>query len=324
MVAPAALGTDSSATAPRPNCDRQGAGTKPHFPPNPPRQRRLRWSDATVKADPWRSWQRLSFKARVERLFDLAEAIEKIFSSSRLEHRIAGGLAAYLYVEEADPEAGRLTKDIDIAVPREDLERIAKAAQPFGLQHRHVAGSTAGPDREPVRQTRSPPRLRGREGPVGVSGTGACAGDLSNSQGAGAHAAGGPGSHEADELSGRGRSSSQGPGRGRTHHAGNGSPSLADPRPATGAGPRARTASYAYANEALSGCLAGTNCSGLHRAAGGASGCHVLGYGLLTVRTPIPVPPDSPAAAPRPSDRGPRSGKSNGLRPNGARCDGQP
>jgi hypothetical protein len=46
----------------------------------------------------------------------------------------------YLYVEEAAPDAGRLTKDIDIVVRREDLDRIAKAAEPFGFEHRHVAG----------------------------------------------------------------------------------------------------------------------------------------------------------------------------------------
>jgi hypothetical protein len=43
-------------------------------------------------------------------------------------------------VEEAEPDAGRLTKDIDIAVRREDLERIAAAAAPFGFEHRHTAG----------------------------------------------------------------------------------------------------------------------------------------------------------------------------------------
>jgi hypothetical protein len=80
------------------------------------------------------------FEARVERLLDLAELVERIFSSAGLEYRIVGGLAAYLYVEELDPEAGRLTRDIDIAVRREDLGRIGRAAQPFGLQHRHVAG----------------------------------------------------------------------------------------------------------------------------------------------------------------------------------------
>jgi hypothetical protein len=80
------------------------------------------------------------FEARLEQLLDLAGRIESIFSSAGLEYRLAGDLAAYLYVEEAEPDAGRLTKDIDIAVRREDLERIAKAAEPFGLQHRQVAG----------------------------------------------------------------------------------------------------------------------------------------------------------------------------------------
>ncbi len=80
------------------------------------------------------------FEERVEQLFDLAGLVERIFSSAGLEYRVVGGLAAYLYVEELEPDAGRLTKDIDIAVRRGDLERIAKAAEPFGLQHRHVAG----------------------------------------------------------------------------------------------------------------------------------------------------------------------------------------
>lgn len=80
------------------------------------------------------------FEERVERLLDLAELVERIFSSAGLDYRIVGGLAAYLYVEEREPDAGRLTKDIDIAVRREDLEKVAKAAEPFGLQFRHVAG----------------------------------------------------------------------------------------------------------------------------------------------------------------------------------------
>jgi hypothetical protein len=80
------------------------------------------------------------FEERVQRLFELAGLVEKIFASAGVEYRIAGGLAAYLYVEQAEPDAGRLTKDIDIAVRRQDLEKIAKAAEPFGLEYRHVAG----------------------------------------------------------------------------------------------------------------------------------------------------------------------------------------
>jgi hypothetical protein len=80
------------------------------------------------------------FEKRAEQLFDLAQRVERAFSSAGLEYRIVGGLAAYLYVEEAKPDAGRLTKDIDIAVRREDLPRIAKAVAPFGLEYRHAAG----------------------------------------------------------------------------------------------------------------------------------------------------------------------------------------
>lgn len=81
------------------------------------------------------------FEERVERLFDLAQLVERIFSSAGLEYRIVGGLATYLYVEQVEPDSGRLTKDIDIAVRREDLEKIAQAAEPFGLAHRRAAGA---------------------------------------------------------------------------------------------------------------------------------------------------------------------------------------
>ena len=80
------------------------------------------------------------FEVRLGQLLDLAELAERLFSSGGIEYRITGGLAAYLYVEEREPDAGRLTKDIDIVVRGADLEKIAKVAAAFGLQHRHVAG----------------------------------------------------------------------------------------------------------------------------------------------------------------------------------------
>jgi hypothetical protein len=80
------------------------------------------------------------FEKRVDQLFDLARRVEEAFSSAGLEYRVVGGLGAYLYVEQAAPEAGRLTRDIDIAVRRQDLERIAEAVAPFGLEYRRIAG----------------------------------------------------------------------------------------------------------------------------------------------------------------------------------------
>ena len=80
------------------------------------------------------------FEERVKQLFDLAETIDRAFAAAGIEYRVVGGLAAYLYVEAREPDAGRLTKDIDIVVRRADLSRIAEAVGPFGLELRHVAG----------------------------------------------------------------------------------------------------------------------------------------------------------------------------------------
>lgn len=80
------------------------------------------------------------FEKRVDQLFDLAQRLEQAFSSAGLEYRVIGGLATYLYIEEVEPDAGRLTKDIDIAIERADLPKIAKAVEAFGLEYRHVAG----------------------------------------------------------------------------------------------------------------------------------------------------------------------------------------
>jgi hypothetical protein len=75
------------------------------------------------------------FEVRLEQILNLAEVVEQIFSAAGLEYRVVGGLATYFYVEEAAPDAGRLTKDIDIVVRREDLEKIAEAAEKFGFRY---------------------------------------------------------------------------------------------------------------------------------------------------------------------------------------------
>jgi hypothetical protein len=75
------------------------------------------------------------FERRVQQLFELAGLVDKIFSSAGLEYRIAGGLAAHLCVEEIEPDAGRLTKDIGI----HHLHRKHKA------HNSHQSASSATP-----------------------------------------------------------------------------------------------------------------------------------------------------------------------------------
>lgn len=80
------------------------------------------------------------FEERLQNLLHLAALLEKALASAGIEYRVVGGLAAYLYVEEVEPDAGRLTKDIDIVVRRQDLAAIAEAVAPIGLEYRHTPG----------------------------------------------------------------------------------------------------------------------------------------------------------------------------------------
>ncbi len=45
-----------------------------------------------------------------------------------IPYELIGGLAVLIHVEEANPEHSTLTRDVDLMVHREDLERIQAAA----------------------------------------------------------------------------------------------------------------------------------------------------------------------------------------------------
>lgn len=80
------------------------------------------------------------YERHVEQLIELAARFAEALTKTGIEYRIVGGLAIYLHVNTVDPLAARLTRDIDAAVSRADVEKIVRAVEPFGLQLRHVAG----------------------------------------------------------------------------------------------------------------------------------------------------------------------------------------
>jgi hypothetical protein len=80
------------------------------------------------------------FEERVEQLFELLDRVKALLEKAGVEYRVVGGLAVYLHVNNAEEDAGRLTRDIDIAVNRSDLGRIAAVAEQFGFRYRHAAG----------------------------------------------------------------------------------------------------------------------------------------------------------------------------------------
>jgi hypothetical protein len=80
------------------------------------------------------------FDRHVEQLFDVLDRVTTALRSAGIEYRVVGGLAVYLHVAEKDLMAARMTRDIDLAVDRADLGRIAEVVRPHGLVFRHTAG----------------------------------------------------------------------------------------------------------------------------------------------------------------------------------------
>ena len=76
----------------------------------------------------------------VEQLFDVLRRLHSALASAGIPYRLVGGLGVFFQVSQRNPLAARLTQDVDIAVDRKDLERIATAVEAFGFRHRHAAG----------------------------------------------------------------------------------------------------------------------------------------------------------------------------------------
>src|SRR5580698_9212861 len=76
----------------------------------------------------------------VEQLFALLDRLHSALTSAGIEYRVIGGLAVFFQVSARDHDAARVTRDVDVAVDRRDLDRIGKAAEAFGFRYRHVAG----------------------------------------------------------------------------------------------------------------------------------------------------------------------------------------
>src|SRR4029077_12656657 len=80
------------------------------------------------------------FENKVDQLFEVAGRLAKALSQAGIEYRVVGGFATYMHVNEMEPLAARLTRDIDVAIDRADLDAIIEATRPFGFRYRHAAG----------------------------------------------------------------------------------------------------------------------------------------------------------------------------------------
>jgi len=81
-----------------------------------------------------------TFETHVEEILDLASRAGAALLGANIDYRLIGGTAVYLHVGQVDPEAARMTRDVDMAIRRQDLSRIPPAVLPHGFELRHVAG----------------------------------------------------------------------------------------------------------------------------------------------------------------------------------------
>ena len=81
-----------------------------------------------------------AYDRHLEQLTEVARRACLALDGAGIPYRIVGGLAVFFHVHAKDPLLARLTRDVDLAINRADLSRIAEAAKPLGLEYRHVAG----------------------------------------------------------------------------------------------------------------------------------------------------------------------------------------
>jgi hypothetical protein len=81
-----------------------------------------------------------AYDRHLEQLTEAARLVCRAFEAAGINYRVIGGLAVLYHVRSRDPEAARLTRDVDVAIDRDDLTRIVQAVQSIGLEYRHAAG----------------------------------------------------------------------------------------------------------------------------------------------------------------------------------------
>lgn len=76
----------------------------------------------------------------VDRVEHLLHTVATSFNRADIEYAIVGGNAIALWVSTVDESAVRATKDVDVLIRRDDLERAAEAMKPAGMIATEVLG----------------------------------------------------------------------------------------------------------------------------------------------------------------------------------------
>jgi signal recognition particle subunit SEC65 len=79
-----------------------------------------------------------AYDTHMEQLFERIKQLHTALDSAGIEYQVVGGRAVFFQVSMRRPGRGRSTEDVDIAIDRKELKRIADAAEKFGFRYRHV------------------------------------------------------------------------------------------------------------------------------------------------------------------------------------------
>jgi hypothetical protein len=80
------------------------------------------------------------FERKVDRLRDIAKRLAIGLDAAGIPYEVVGGFAVFCHVDRIDPLRARLTRDVDVAVDRRHLGRIAQAMAAHGFAYRGAAG----------------------------------------------------------------------------------------------------------------------------------------------------------------------------------------
>jgi len=81
-----------------------------------------------------------TFEGAVEKILEERYDLPQRLRELAFLYRVVGGFAIFLHIDPVDPMAARLTKDVDVAIDRRDVDAIRMALMPYGFTDRHVAG----------------------------------------------------------------------------------------------------------------------------------------------------------------------------------------
>jgi hypothetical protein len=82
-----------------------------------------------------------AYDADVDQLFEKVRRLHAALTEAGIPYRVVGGVAIHFQVAARDSGKGRMTEDVDVAVKRTDLSRIATATEDYGFEHRRVSGN---------------------------------------------------------------------------------------------------------------------------------------------------------------------------------------